>query len=555
MLQMLTPEPKWLWVQSDQPFAVPQSVLEIPGVRYTEPDPGYAIWRCEVPYTAWSLTSVDRWLQALGSSEPALAGPVCQWSEYTIRAFNTLYAHQQKAVRFLLARPNAVLGDAPGLGKTRSALTAAAVLRDTRDRQQGQYAAPSTVLLVGPKFVRGVWRSELQALHLEGADRFVAIDGTRPPWDRDPLAGASWIYCHFDVLYAWWSQILAHRPSVVVIDEAHIVKNGKTRRGHAASLAASIAPYRFILTGTPVESQIGDLWYLLDLASGRWTWGDPGTFRRRYAGAYFDGHGLRDGEPTHTEELRRRLESCYIRRTKEDAGIELPSKTRQVVEVDLSEADLARYRELVGLDVRQHVRAILERRAGAGTIKWLGRIRKFTAKVKESATIEDLRSTIAQGESAVCFTWQRTTAERIARHVGGVAVHGGDSASRRETLVEEFQARGGCLVATIDALGVGVTLHKASTIVMHDLDWVPAKMLQGEDRVHRIGQVVPVLSKWMVAKGTLDEMLVRALLKKAPRIEQATGDGEPQSLADVLGEYVDTDPGSLDSLVEWAKEG
>jgi len=548
-LQLLRPYLTWVWVQSERPFLPPAAVCDIPGVRYSEPDPGHAIWRCEVPHTAWMLEPVRAWFHAIAGQQP----PRHATSYAQVPLQRELYAHQREAVEAILAEGSLLLGDQMGLGKTTSALVAAARLR--------QQTADRPVLIVAPKALRGVWRSEVAAVFGEGAEhRFAALEGVDPT-DADAtfwLVRARWIFCHYDIVHAWWSQIVQQRPCAVIADEVHLAKNSRTKRGKALALAASVAVHRILLTGTPVPNRVGELWNLLQLVTGKWTWGGPRAFRTRYAGAYFDGHGLRDTTPTHTDELRARMRSCYLRRTVDDAGLELPPLTRQVVDVALRPGAWKRYRALLdGHNVRAVMAALRNRAASRRALEWLGKLRKITSKAKLAHTVVHAQAALDEGEPVVVFTWQRETAERIASKLGAAPIHGGVPQAERERIIAYFQAQPqGAepwgIVATLDSMSVGVTLHRARILIMHDLDWVPANMLQAEAREYRIGQQRPVLSKWMVAEDTLDELFVRAVRAKAPAMA-AAGDFSAETLADVLGE--DEVERGVENLLRWAEEG
>lgn len=554
-IQMLRPSLAWVWVQSEQPFEVPQAVLDVPGVRAIEPEPGYACWRVEVPETAWTLPVVGTWFSQLFASQPTRAVEAVVLRD----GRRALYQHQRDGAAFLARARGAILGDAMGLGKTTTAIAAAHAVR-TRFADPTGVTRPA--LIVGPKTVRGVWRAEVEAV-VGGEQRFVALTGTDPTdaVQRFWLERADWIFIHFDIVHAWWSQILLRRPLVAIVDEAHLVRNGRTRRGKAAALALSASAHRYLLTGTPILNRVGELWHLLNLATGPFMWGSPRDFRCRYAGAVFDGFGYRDTEPTNVEELHRRVEGCYLRRTLGDVAFSLPSLTRQVVEVELDAAQRAKYAELLeGRDLRAVVRSILNGSASRKTLAWLSALRKITSRAKFDATVAEVQSAREADESVVVFTWERAMVERIVTCVGPAktracwqhVVHGGVSQSERENAVAAFQNDGGVLGATIEALSVGVTLHRARIVVMHDLDWVPANMLQAEARVYRIGQSRPVLSKWMIAQGTLDEMFVRAVKRKGETM-RVMGDAGGAVLADVLGE--DELDESLERVLRWAAEG
>lgn len=547
MIQVLRPSLSWLWVQDERLFHIPLDVSEIPGVRCTEPEPGHDVWRVELPETVWMLEPVQAWLQRLGASQPTQHDTICADPPCA----RELYAHQHEGVAFF-TKQSAVLGDGMGLGKTTVALYAAAALR-VGDRP---------VLLVGPRSLRRVWQNELEAMGLPHADSFVALEGTSPgssPHVAFWLARAHWIYVHYDIVHAWWSQISLRRPCVSIVDEAHLVRNGRTRRGKAAALALSSAEHRFLLTGTPILNRIGEWWNLLSLVTGKWTWGKPSEFITRYGGGVHNSFGgLEETEPTHVEELRARLTGCYLRRTIEDVALELPSLTRQVVEIDMDDVIARRYAR--GLfeeyDPAAVLRAVLGGNASRKTIAWLGRLRKLVSLAKLDATTLEVESALESGESVVVFTWQRATAEKIAfslwgRHSASV-IHGGILQNHRDCLISEFQIRAKpqALCATLESLSVGVTLHRARIVIMHDLDWVPANMLQAEARVYRIGQTRPVLSKWMVARNSLDQLFLLATRRKAEAMSSAH-DVSAIGLADTL--MPDELRDGVERLIEWAR--
>ena len=511
------------------------------------PDPGYTEHQVNIPITAWSLAPVVMWIQQQFGHAPPEARVPGATSWFQIDA--PLMPHQRDAVQYLVSRGSAVLGDEMGLGKTRTAIAAAGVLRDI------SWSGRPT-LIIGPKFVRRAWESELVKAGYSG-ERFAALEGTNA--DVAVLDGARWIFCHYDIVHAWWSHIVYCLPVVAILDEGHLIKNSRTRRGKSVALALSLAPYRFVLTGTPIENRVGEFWNLLQMATGAWTWGSPRDFRERYAGATVNEHGgLEDGAPTHVEELKQRLASCYIRRTKRDAGIHLPALRRQLVEVEASEVDKARYDALLGqLDSAAMLRMLSTGRASTQALAWIGKLRKLASKIKLPTTVADVQSALEQGEHVLVFTWQRQTAEALAVKAAGgrefAVVHGGLAQRARDAAVERFQAGDvPLLVATLDSLGVGVTLTRATVLYMHDIDWVPSRMLQAEARFHRIGLDHPVISRWMVARGTLDARLASAIARKAEVIGEIVGDDEPVALGEMLSTLVEQ-AGGVDALVAWAK--
>lgn len=192
------------------------------------------------------------------------------------------------------------------------------------------------------------------------------------------------------------------------------------------------------------------------------------------------------------------------------------------------------------------------------------KLRKITTKAKIPVVLSDLEAVCDEGEKAVVFVWQRETADELAEalekmDIRAVAIHGGYSQEDRDRAVDLFQnGKDGpqVIVATYGALSVGVTLHRARTIYLVDIEWVPATMLQAEARVYRIGQSRGVQSKWVVAKNTLDSLMVEKIQAKAKWISGLVGDGEPEDLADSLGttfEHDSLEADVSDFLSAWTR--
>jgi len=506
-----------------RPVAEPVVLRTIPGVRVR----GDAV---QLPENVWGLERVQQFGRECRITLPR---PRSVHSE-TLSPL--LHDYQAYGVDYLRSKGGAILADQLGLGKTRTAAFAAAAVQRGTDRP---------VLIIGPKYLRSTWREELLEIGLIDEDEgFHALEGLRLEPDR--WQPARFYFCHYDVLQTWWQWLYPMKPVAVIIDEAHFLKNVRTKRSEAAWLAAASAPYRFLLTGTPMTDRPADVWNLLSLATGRGTWGWLNQFRQRYAGATWNGYGYQDAlVPTHTEEFRQRIETCYLRRTYEDAGLELPTLNRQIIEVDLDAEQRRHYRSLFeGYDVDRIVVALLEGRAGRKSLSLLNQARKVTSRAKLPTTKAILEGALAEGVDVVCFSWEREIARRLTL-VGGRLIHGGLSSRKRSAAVQELWQSGGLLSATYGALSVGVNLQCASLVVLHALDWTPSSMIQAEGRVWRQGQTRPVTSRWVVATGTLDALLTRHVLQKGRQIEALLGDPQAAGLGELL---------SMDDRISLAEE-
>ncbi len=421
-----------------------------------------------------------------------------------------LFKHQLEGVDYLLATPGVLLADDMGLGKTTTAAVAALKVQAATPTRPG--------LTIGPLAVQHVWERELRAVGFKGV--FCALssrDLTDPSWDPK----ADWYFVHYDVLYFWWSKIILRKPCVTIADEAHNLKNGRSQRARGAMSVVGVSPVRYLLTGTPVENKPQDLWNLLQLVSGPGAWGSPLDFRKRYCGATFNGHGHTDNEPTHTDELRTRLETCYLRRTADIAGLEMPPLTRQLLRCSPLNKALQHEHDNVLAAAggpEALVRAILSGDLRSNVLETLVRLRQVTGQAKIVDTANYVNDLVDQGEGVVIFCWERRTVELLAARVAQrpFTITGDDTLERRQGIIDTFQATpGSVLIATLGSIREGVTLHTARICVMHDLHPVLTHMLQAERRVYRIGQRRACQSVWMYAEKSIDVVLARMLYKKA----------------------------------------
>lgn len=493
-----------------------KTLCRVPGVR----EQGNYV---DLPCTVWNLPQVHTLWRMLGCDAPQLAERVsAEWLPGP-----TLFEHQTEAVEKLLSVTGVLLADSMGLGKTRSAITAAERVR----RAHSQAGRP--VLVLGTLSSRDVWRNELRAINPHA--RFHALEGRdiNEGWD----GAADWYFAHFDIVLAWMTRLQGRKPCVGIIDESHTIRNGRTQRGRGANAVIGTVPQRILLTGTPIENHPGDLWHQLQIMTGQGTWGSPVEFRVRYAGATHSGFGYKDGDtPTHVDELRARMSPFYLRRDFKDVAMSMPALTRQlqVVPLKLSlqqEHDAA----LNTCGVEQLVRALQEGSLRSDVLATMTRLRQVTSQGKLDATAEYIANAQEQGEGVVVFTWEQATAAELGRRSGGFVLTGADSQPHRAQVIETFQATpGAVLVATLGALRESVTLHTARLVVMHDWHWVLAHMLQGEARVWRTGQRRACHSVWMMCENSIDSILARVLYAKAAAM-QVTGIDKGHEALEELG--------------------
>lgn len=529
-----------------------QKLIEVPGVVADIGPRGVVV---SVPDTALMLRPVRDFV-ARGGMRGEISEIDKTQSFQTWTPKRPLFPHQNQALfHMLIAQKQhggVILADEMGLAKTSTAIVAA--------QSYAQLAQKKWKLVIGLKYLRDTWRNELVATgaiaHPDDLVVFAGIDSGM----RNIPPNAEWFFIHYDIIHHWRGWLYQAPFGVVIADEAHLARNPKSLRGKALDALGPI-PFRIVLTGTPLVNRPAEMWKLLTFATGARSWGSHFDFRLAYCGAYHDGHGYHDGEPTNVEELTQRLLDCYLRRTFDDAHVKLPPFTRRACVVDMP--DRAAYDEAAReLSTSALMQLLIHGGAGQDTLGTLGKLRSLTARAKIGATVEQVISFLDQEEPVVVFTHERATARAIVAklaHKGYDAfdVTGEDTAEDRGTKVRAFQSAVSpvALVATIDSLGVGVTLHRARVVVIHDLPWTFAALVQGEKRIHRIGQTRPCTSIWMLAEKSVDTLVGRVLLEKAKHLSTVLGDDEAVLAADevelakIVGVDDDTFKRHLDAWV------
>jgi SWI/SNF-related matrix-associated actin-dependent regulator 1 of chromatin subfamily A len=264
------------------------------------------------------------------------------------------------------------------------------------------------------------------------------------------------------------------------------------------------------------------------------------AYAKRYCEATRTRFGWDVSGAANLDELERELRSSgwMIRRLKRDVLAELPAKTRQVLPLDLPGAkrlvkeEWQAKKALEGIDAQLERELDEERRhallgSRGVALASLAAARKAVALAKIGDVAEQVAELRASGEPVLVWAFHHEVTDAlVAALPGAVRCDGRDSSDHRAEMVTRFQ-RGEVeiLVLGITAMGTGHTLTRAATALFVEMDWVPGNLLQAEDRIHRIGQHRPVLLRYIVLPGSIDEKLAATLDRKASIISQAL-DGE-----------------------------
>ena len=402
-----------------------------------------------------------------------------------------------------------LLADEMGLGKTIQAL---AMLE----------ALPGPHLVVCPSSLVWNWSREasvfcpnLRVLTIEGperAERFPKIP------DHD-LIITSYALLRRDA-----EHYKAFVFSTTTLDEAQHIKNPGSQNARAACAIRSKS--RFILTGTPLENSIRDLWSLFDFLLPGYL-GTRKDFQERYE------KPLAAGESAGVwPRLLRRVRPWMLRRRKSEILKELPAKIEQVVQVELSPDQKAAYTQLQ-IAARAEVDAMRES-GGAARMKVLTALLRLrqaccdlrllnrdseAPSAKLEALLELLGEAVDGGHRTLVFSQFTSMLDLIvpALDEAGISWCRLDGSTKdRGAVVERFQSDASISVFLISlkAGGAGLNLTGADTVIHFDPWWNPAVEAQATDRAHRIGQEKVVTSIKLIARDTVEQRVLEMQAKK-----------------------------------------
>jgi superfamily II DNA or RNA helicase len=436
-----------------------------------------------------------------------------------------------------------ILADEMGLGKTVQML---AFLR----AHQGDGAA----LVVCPTSLVTNWENEarkftpeLKTLVLEGADRVMHFKS---------IVDVDIVITSYALLRRDIDRLRDINFSTVVLDEAQHIKNPETQNAQAAFALA--AKHRFVLTGTPMENSVRDLWSIMNFALPGYL-GNRNDFRERYELPI-----ARGSAPDVQRRLARRLQPFLLRRRKRDVAKDLPEKIEQVVPCSLTSDQRAAYDALL--------REIQQGLGGSGKnvdaaakrmkmLTGLLRLRQVCCDLRllklgqgysipspdghklearaDSVTsakldlLDELLEEAIDGEHRVLVFSQFVSMlhlirERLEKMEIAFCYLDG-STKQRQDIVDRFQSDAAIPVFLISlkAGGVGLNLSAADTVIHFDPWWNPAVEAQATDRAHRIGQTRVVTAYKLITRDTVEEKILRLQEKKRAAIDAAIESEEP----------------------------
>ncbi|HUU84546.1 MAG TPA: DEAD/DEAH box helicase [Phycisphaerae bacterium] len=431
------------------------------------------------------------------------------------------------------------LADDMGLGKTIQMI--ALLLHERLDGQQ-----PGPTLLVVPTSLVGNWRREvarfadtLRVMVHHGTERLGGEAFVQQVLKHDVVI-STYGLTHRD--FEHLQRVAWHR---VALDEGQNIKNPSAKQ--TVAIRSLHARKRSVLTGTPLENHLSELWSILEFLNPGLL-GTAADFRREFA-VPVEKH--RDTE--RADRLRQLIRPFMLRRRKTDPTViaDLPEKMEMKVFCNLTAEQAALYQTVVD-DMLGHVELAAGIRRRGLVLAALTRLKQVCnhpalasnggpANLLEGRSgkcerlVEMLDEVLAEGDRALVFTqfqrMGRLLQGYLAKRLGCeiLYLHGGTPAGRRDELVERFQAddpTAPVFILSLKAGGYGLNLTSANHVFHFDRWWNPAVEDQASDRAHRIGQLKTVQVHKFVCIGTLEERIDRMLEEKRDLADRIVGVGE-----------------------------
>lgn len=489
-----------------------------------------------------------------------------------------LRSYQQEGVNWLhflnKYHLHGILCDDMGLGKTLQTLCIVASDHHNRAEEFERTGASDVrrlpSLIVCPPTLSGHWQQEIQTYA-----PFLSVTAyVGPPAERkalkDSLGKTDIVITSYDVCRNDSELLAQYSWNYVVLDEGHLIKNPKAKISIAVKKLAS--NHRLILTGTPIQNNVLELWSLFDFLMPGFLGAEKvflDRFAKPIAASRFSKASSKEQEAgaLAIEALHKQVLPFLLRRLKEEVLNDLPPKILQNYYCDMSDLQRKLFEDFSkkqgkklqeeaskdDKDAKAHIFQALQYmrklcNSPAMVMKPGHNLYDDTQRLlnKSGTSIEDpshapkltaLRDLLVdcgigveEAESndplyqpikphrALIFCQmkemldmvQNTVLKSMLPSVSYLRLDGSVEANKRQSIVNKFNQDPSydCLLLTTSVGGLGLNLTGADTVIFVEHDWNPQKDMQAMDRAHRIGQKKVVNVYRLITRGTLEEKIM-----------------------------------------------
>jgi superfamily II DNA or RNA helicase len=448
-----------------------------------------------------------------------------------------LYPYQVEGIAFLAGNGRALLADDMGLGKTLQAIAAATWLH--------QEAEVQGVLIVCPASLKQQWAREIGKFTGLASQ---VVQGPAAARAVQYRQGASFHIINYELVLRDLPVINETlRPDLLILDEAQRIKNWRTKI--AAAVKRIPSRYAFVLSGTPLENRLEDLYSLMQVVDQKVL----GPLWRYLVDFHVTDERGKVLGYRNLAELRRRIAPVMLRRDRRLVRDQLPERIEQRLDVPLTPvqrglhddavtnagrlAQIAKKRPLTPSEQNRLLAALQQARMACNAAGLVDKETQGSPKLDELESILD-ELCLQSGLKAVVFSqWEQMTqmVELRLRRIGlgCVRLHGGVPSAHRGDLIDRFRNDDAIQVfISTDAGGVGLNLQCASVLVNLDIPWNPAVLDQRIARVHRLGQTEKVQILLLVAADSYEERVLALVQGKRELFDNVV---DPEAAEDVVG--------------------
>lgn len=482
----------------------------------------------EIPVQFSVSEGLLRIQRQMTGEEPFNSSPISTDVKAKLRSYQTEGVSWLERLRSM--HLGGVLADDMGLGKTLQAICAITAVHSADPKAKSLIVCPTSLLYN--------WKEEVAKFNPKL--KVQVVDGV-PARRRELIESSDDVDLFVTSYTLLQKDIEVYQKTIfsyLILDEAQHIKNRGTR--NAKSVKMLRGNYRLILTGTPIENSLEELWSLFDFLMP----GLLGTYER-FVEKYIR---RTETNTSNLENLKRKIFPFILRRMKADVLKDLPPVSEITYHCQLTQVqqdlyksyalaakeELSRLVQKEGFDkIRIHVLATLTRLKQICCHPAI--FAKDGAQRGDSAKYEmlmDLLSNLMENKKKAVVFSQYTKMLHIMRNdleeMGVSFSYLDGSTKNRMDIVKEFNANENISVFLISlkAGGVGLNLTGADTVIHYDMWWNPAVEAQATDRVHRIGQKSSVSSYKMITLGTIEEKILSMQERKKGLVKQLINSDE-----------------------------
>jgi len=523
----------------------PSTVNQVKTLSGRKWHPTQKFWSCPPSYDNFS--KLEEWNFSFDKKAQSAFNKLNEVNNVQIDfipGFEKMYPFQLQGVEFIESKNGrALVGDEMGLGKTIQALGYLAYHDDDFDK----------AIIICPASLKLNWEKECKQW-MPNKEVFVASGTKHDRCLEEMIEYDDIIVINYDILESWLDFLISLKPSVLILDEAHYLKNRakiwdyktdpktgeflldpetnkkikirgsgryKTARVQAVMDLAKNIPHVIPLTGTPIENRPEEFWNLIKLVDPA-EWHSEWNFLQTYCGKKHNGFGWDFSGASNIDKLHKKIQNIMIRRTKAEVLPELPAKVRTVIPLEIDNRKA--YDQMVNeLDDSDSPAIQLTRIEALKQLVVTGKIDSCIKWIKNFLEGSD--------QKLVVFCTHQIVVDRLLNDLyefQPVGIDGRTAVNKRQAIVEAFQTNPNIrvFIGNIKAAGVGLTLTAASSTCFLELGWTPGEHDQAEDRVHRIGQEADsVNAYYLLGQDTID-MKIAELLDEKRKVLDSVLDGK-----------------------------